>query len=303
MQREVTELGGLDRDGHWLEWPSAPDYPDLNAGEVHVWVAGLDTSPRVFERLQATLTPDEIVRALRFRAPVDRWRSIVARGVLRNILARYLRRRPEQLEFRYGPLGKPALAGGPASEGLRFNLSHSSGVAVYAVARNREVGIDVEKIEPGLADPQLAQHFFSPREAAAIWEAPPDTRVEAFFNCWTRKEAYVKARGQGFHIPPESFEVSTLPAEPELLVDEDGFRCTLLSFRPIPGFMMAIAAEGTDWSVGLWGWGGFAVSERSERMGPCESRFPLDATLLAEEDLQEAARCATSSLGITGTIH
>jgi len=209
--------------------------------------------------LLRTLTLDERARARRFRFPRDRDRFIVARGVLRAILGRYLGVDPGRLRFRYSPYGKPALAGPFEDEGIRFNLAHSQGIALYAVSRGREVGIDVEYVRADLADERIAERFFSPREVATLRAVPAEQRREAFFHCWTRKEAYVKARGEGLSLPLDQFDVSLAPGEPAALLSTPGdppevTRWSLQALNPGPGYVAALAVEGNGWRLRCWQW-------------------------------------------------
>ena len=228
--------------------------------EVHVWRAGLDMSPERLGQLAETLAEDERARASRFRFPRDRHHSIAARGILRDILARYLGRDPAAIRFRYGAAGKPALARHRGAPDLRFNVSHSHGLALYSITCGRHTGVDVERIEPRVAAEPIAERFFSAREVLALRALPAESRVEAFFNGWTRKEAYVKARGGGLAMPLDSFDVP--------LTTEDGGDGGVLlrvhhlrpgasawsveALAPGPGYVGAVAAKGCDWRVRLW---------------------------------------------------
>ena len=120
---------------------------------------------------------------------------------------------PGKLQFRYGPKGKPELAGKASQRPLHFNVSHSHGLALYAVTREHEIGVDVERIRPDLAGEKIAERFFSSREAATLRELPAHMRQKAFYTCWTRKEAYLKAIGQGITLHLDQFEVSVAPGE------------------------------------------------------------------------------------------
>lgn len=180
-------------------------------GEVLLWRASLDAAPA--EALFATLSPDEHERAGRYRFARDRHRFVAGRGLLRRILAGALGISPSEVRFAYGAYGKPMAEGEPA-HGIRFNVSHSGGLFVCAVAAGREVGVDVERIRPDLADEAIARQFFSPSEVAELLATPSERRTEAFLRCWTRKEAYVKATGLGLSLPLDSFDVSLHPEEP-----------------------------------------------------------------------------------------
>ena len=227
---------------------------DLAEDEIHVWRAELDAPADTVERLGATLSPDERTRAARFCLERVRTRFIVGRGVLRTILAGYLGRAPERLCFSYGARGKPALAPSEGTD-LRFNVSHSDGCALFAVARGREVGVDVERLRPLPRAERIAERFFSLPERTALKGLPPEQRVEAFFTCWTRKEAYIKARGDGLGHPLDQFAVSLTPGEPvRLSAAGDGdereiARWSLDGLPPAPGFVAALAALGGGWRL------------------------------------------------------
>jgi 4'-phosphopantetheinyl transferase len=225
--------------------------------EVHLLCAPLDTTPVQYGRLEQSLSPDELERAGRFRFPKDRAHFVAAHGALRHILAGYLECRPAELRFSYGASGKPALAPGWGADTLRFNLSHSHGLALCAVALSREVGVDLEFVRPLLGDSAIPERFFSPAEVLALRALPAESQPEAFFNCWTRKEAYIKARGEGLSIPLDSFEVSLAPGEPAALVKApDRSRWSLRALVPAPGYVAAVVAEGDDWRLRLFNWPG-----------------------------------------------
>lgn len=182
-------------------------------GEVHVWRATLDRPPQVTERMLRLLSADERERAARFHFARDRSRFIVGRAVLRTLLARYLGAAPEELAFQYGEFRKPALPGGPA-----FNLSHSGAVALYAFSAYTEVGIDVELDDADFASERIAERFFSPAEVQALRSLPLQQQPRAFLSCWTRKEAFIKARGDGLSLPLDSFDVTLAPELPAALL-------------------------------------------------------------------------------------
>lgn len=209
--------------------------------------------------LQQTLDGNERVRAERFYFRRDRNHFIVAHGLLRLILSRYLNIEPSDLRFCYSPYGKPMLAKEFDGDRLRFNLSHSHGLALYAVTRARELGIDIERIRPDLTYEQLAERFFSPREVAALRAVPTSRRLGAFFSCWTRKEAYIKARGEGLSFPLDHFDVSLAPGEPATLLSTIGDpletrRWSLRELDLAPGYAAALAVEGHDWRLKFWQW-------------------------------------------------
>jgi 4'-phosphopantetheinyl transferase len=229
----------------------------LDDHEVHVWRSELDVSMAELGTLAKTLALDEQARAARFRFPRDQQHFIAARGMLRRILARYLDRDPAKLQFCYGPFGKPALASTSGVDGLRFNVSHSQGFALHAVSLHRELGVDLECIRKDFPWEPIAKSFFSPEEIAALSAVPPNLKYEAFFNCWTRKEAFVKANGGGLSLGLDRFSVSLIPGEPvvSLKIEDnprEASRWGLEQLTPWPGYTAALAAEGRNWQLKCW---------------------------------------------------
>jgi 4'-phosphopantetheinyl transferase len=199
-----------------------------------------DAGYRVF------LSAEECDRASRFRFERDARRYIVRRGHLRQLLARYLDCIPSRIQFVSNPFGKPSVA---ASD-LRFNLSHSHGMALFAIARGREVGCDIEQCDPQFASEQIPERFFSLHEVRALRMLAQRDQTQAFFNCWTRKEAYVKARGCGLSLPLDSFDVSLVPGEPAALLHGcEGW--SVRSLAPVTGYQAAVVAQGSDWQLNL----------------------------------------------------
>src|SRR5262245_35360257 len=172
-------------------WSPPPATLRLGSNEVHVWRAALDLTISRVQSLWHLLSADEQKRAERFPFRKDRSRYIVAQGLLRTILGRYLHRAPQQLQFCYTPHGKPALVGESGKEALHFNVSHSRDLLLYAITRGRELAVDLEHFRPELIDQRIAERFFSPREVATLRTIPAHMRQEASFACWTRKEAYL----------------------------------------------------------------------------------------------------------------
>jgi 4'-phosphopantetheinyl transferase len=234
MLAESSDLLGLP----WRGVPVAPDTigmtfanatEDACAGtnprhcaptEVHVWRIALDCGSGSFSILESLLSRDERHRADRFRFEALRRRWIVAHGALRVILARYSGAAPERLEFDLGPYGKPELAG--RRERLAFNLSHSGDLALVAVTGARCVGIDIEVVRHDLDHEALTRQFFANGEAEHIQALAPAARIAAFFACWTRKEAFIKAIGGGLSIELKSFQVTVQPDAPARLLRMDG---------------------------------------------------------------------------------
>ena len=218
-------------------------------GDIQLWHVSLDRPPEEAERLAAVLAPDERSRANRFRDAALGRRFVVGRATLRQLLGRQLSRDPKEIGFTYGAAGKPELID-LSSHGLHFNLTHSQGVAIIAVSPGRPIGVDVERIRPDFAGEEIAARFFSPREQAMLSALPADQRIESFFRCWTRKEAFIKLLGAGLSFPLDKFDVSLAPGAPaELLAlrGESGAK-TRWSLREIdapPEHVAAVAVEGT----------------------------------------------------------
>ena len=215
---------------------------------IEVVVARLDLGIEVVQASAALLSDPERQRAARFALNRDRRRFIVARSRLRQLLGDRLDVRPDSVELEYGKRGKPALARNFADSGLRFNLSHCNDVAVYAFSSGREIGIDVEAVRLMHDADDIAARFFSPREYEAYLALDPRDRPLGFFNCWTRKEAFIKALGEGLYYPLDRFDVSLAPDEPARILrveNTPGDRCDwcMESFSPVTGFVAAIVTE------------------------------------------------------------
>lgn len=238
-------------------WSPGPKRPELTAEEVHVWRAWLDAGESEVARLRALLSDEERARADRFYFAKDRRHFTVARGLLRALAARYTGRPAELISFTYNEYGKPSLSDEGAE--LRFNLSHSKGLALYAFARGREVGVDVEFSREDFGGEEIASRFFSPAEVAALRALPDAEKTRAFFNCWTRKEAYIKAHGLGLSLPLEGFDVSLAPGQPAALLGTrhdpaQAARWSLRALSPADGYAAALAAEGHGWRLSCWSW-------------------------------------------------
>ena len=251
--KRIPSTGQL-REPHNCSWSSPPETLTLGNDEVHVWRAPLDLGASRVQSLRQTLSADEQARAERFRFRIDRDRFIVARGTLRAILGRYLMLGPSQLRFCYSPQGKPAVAREFGDETLRFNVSHSHGLALYALTRHRAIGVDLERKRPELAEKQIAERFFSSQEIATLHTLSSSAWEEAFFACWTRKEAYIKALGKGLSLPLDQFEVSLRPGEPaEMLnVAWDPEECSRWSLQELflgPSYAAALCVEGHGWQL------------------------------------------------------
>jgi 4'-phosphopantetheinyl transferase len=227
--------------------PATP--PPLGIHEAHLWRLDLD-APGGEEAAPEILNDEERARAARFHFERDRHRFIAGRAALRRVLATYLDRAPAALVFTVGPHGKPALE----NLGLEFNLSHSGGCGLLAVTRGRRVGVDVERVRADFAGEDIARRFFAPAEVEALAASAPDEYATGFFRCWTRKEAYVKARGDGLSLALDRFEVSLEPAATRTLASclDDPSECSRWSLRevvPAPGYLGALVVEGDGWTL------------------------------------------------------
>jgi 4'-phosphopantetheinyl transferase len=223
----------------------------LKLDEAHVWRASLLRPAQETEGLRQLLAPDEQARASRFHFQKDRDRFIVARAILRSILGRYLNIEPSLLRFEYSQYGKPRLTKEFDDGSLRFNLSHAHERSLYAFARGAELGVDIEYVRQGFACEEIARRFFSQREVADFCSLPTSQRAEAFFHCWTRKEAYVKAIGEGLSMPLNEFDVSLLPGAPAALLRNsrrplEVRRWSLQSLDVASGYVAALAVEGHE---------------------------------------------------------
>lgn len=223
----------------------------LDATEVHLWQASLDERPP--DLFESFLSADELTRANRFHFVKDRSRFVVARGLLRNLLSAYLGVDCSDLRFSYGAQGKPFLVLDSPVQ-INFNVSHTHGRAVFAFTRGRDLGVDLEYVSDDFDDELIANRFFSRAEVLTLRTVPADLRKQAFFNCWTRKEAYIKARGEGLSMPLNQFDVSLRPNEPAALQNNyrDEREVSRWSMQAIPapeGYVGALVVEGHDWQL------------------------------------------------------
>src|SRR5262245_18954382 len=206
----------LRRESGWNPPPDRPAWPE---GEVHVWRATLEWPPGSMAGLEQSLSTDEQQKKRRFRFDDDRKRYLVGRGLLRLLLGRYLDLPPHQLRFDYTRSGKPHLAADLAHRSLQFNVSHSGEVLLIGIAAGRALGVDVEQIRADIEVGAIAAHFFSANEQGALGKLAAPLQVDAFFSCWTRKEAYIKAKGDGLSLALDRFDVSLLPGEEARLLE------------------------------------------------------------------------------------
>ena len=242
---------------HSDPWLPAPADLSLDEGHVHVWRACLTRSAKDVERLAGTLSIDEQRRAERFRSAADRCRFVVARGLLRLLLGRYLGGDPASLALGYGPAGKPELRHPSVAADVRFNCSHSGNLILCTFAGGRRIGIDVEAHRPIPELDSITRLVLTSRERRQLANLRPRQRRDAFFRAWTRKEAFLKATGDGLTRPAERIEVSLAPRGSRLLlaVDGDPDAAGHWQVRDLPagrGYSAALAVEGFDHRTLHW---------------------------------------------------
>lgn len=234
--------------------------PALDGASIHLWHGSPRERRSLLPNLSALLSADEANRRARFHFEADRQNFAFARGMLRTLLAAYLNTDPREVPFRYSEHGKPSLAGCDPEKDLQFNLSHTQGAVLLAICRQRAIGVDVERVREDFSPQEIAARFFSPAEQLALMSLPEADRRQAFFRCWTRKEAFLKARGNGLSFPLERFDVSIGGGETEVR----------LTTRPDPAeaqcwqILQAPAPEGCVAAVAV------ASSPQSDRDGGAE---------------------------------
>ena len=242
-----------------IHWPVAPPDVHPEGREVHVFAFPLVQETSVLAACRAALSPEELTQAARFRFERDQTGYAVGRGVTRLVLGRMLGVSPVELVLAYGPHGKPYLAPGRHPANWHFNLSHSHGLALLAVTRLGEVGVDVEQVRPIREMLGIARRFFSEREQAALAALPEAEVPVGFFNLWTRKEAWLKATGSGIGGGLEGVEVSLAPGEPARLLSLFGDpvaaqEWSLQALAPAAGFPAAVAIRAAGVVVRGWRW-------------------------------------------------
>jgi 4'-phosphopantetheinyl transferase len=240
-------------------WGVPPDRLTLGAGEVHIWRLSLHAASYHAQTLNVLLGPDETSRARSFHFLRDCDRYITVRATLRVLLGSYLGIAPQEIRFQYSARGKPALAPAlnRAHPALNFNVSHSHELALLAFAHNPAVGIDLEYIRPETAGEQIAERHFSAQETASLRALPLHMQPRAFFHCWTRKEAFVKATGDGLSRPLDQFSVSLVPGEPARLLDirgetQEPANWLLQDLDTGPGYAAALAVQKPVNQVYCW---------------------------------------------------
>lgn len=244
-------------------WTPLTEPLSLATHNVHVIHVELQVEDRLLDRLSLLLSPAEIARADRYKVPLPRRHFIACRATLRQLLAGCLNCAATEVEFEYGPHGKPALRQtGSSSTDIQFSVSHSADQALIAVATNQVVGIDLEQMDSSVRILKLADRFFSPGEAAELRGLPECDQLAGFYRGWTSKEAYLKATGHGLSFPLNKFSVALNPHQPPRLIEvvdqpDELTRWALQGLDPTPGFAAAVmfeAAPGTtlkQWSLAI----------------------------------------------------
>ena len=246
-----------------LEWDQPWKFPPrdvhLQEREVHIWRASLTPYKQAIQRLEDILSAEECTQASRFRFERDRQCWTVTHAILRLLLARYLGIDHTTLRFGMNAYGKPFLASPALTPPFQFNISHAGDLALYAFVYTAQVGIDVEYLRTDLDYEALARVSFSPWEQMTLRAVPQERKPEAFFSCWTRKEAYIKARGLGLSLPLDLFDVSFIQGErPALLHSREDpheiTRWSLHELMPGMGYVGTLALEGVGWILRYWQW-------------------------------------------------
>jgi 4'-phosphopantetheinyl transferase len=220
----------------------------LPTAVVQVKLVSLRVSPDELARLQRFLSVEELQRAKRLVVEERREQFVVGRGKLRELLGEQLGEDPGSIRISQGEFGKPHLSDHLEPDALSFNLSHAGDFMLVAFAAGREIGIDLEQLRPGLDFRPIAKRYFSEREQADLFSLPESEQLPAFYRCWTRKEAYIKATGTGFSQPSNGFDVSLLPGEPSALLAHrvrpgDVAKWKLYDLEAPEGYCAALAVE------------------------------------------------------------
>jgi 4'-phosphopantetheinyl transferase len=232
-------------------WHNPPKKLNLGLENIHIWRVNLNLERSQLDRLRSTLSNDEITRAERFYFPKHRHSFIASRGILREILGRYLEIEASQVKFGYELRGKPFLEKESNGLQLNFNVSHSEDLALYAMACNNQVGIDLEMIRPISDIQQLAQRFFAPSETDAIASLASPYQEQMFFRYWTCKEAYLKATGEGLSSLEQAEIIFNSSESPKLSHTSSWMLQELI---PADNYVGAVAFETGSKSLSFWQW-------------------------------------------------
>jgi 4'-phosphopantetheinyl transferase len=238
----------------WL-WRTEPDR--LCEAEVHLWVVSLVVTPQRSSDFEGILSPEEHKRAGLFQKALDAQRYVAARGSLRSLLGAYLMTEPDRLQFTYDTFGKPQLADKGAF--VNFSVSHSDDWGLLGFLLGHRIGVDLERVRAEIDVEDLANRFFSPTEFRKLRALPADQQREAFYCAWTRKEAYLKGRGEGLSYGLDRVEVSLAPSEPPMIIktfDDPNVsqRWTVQHLSPEPGYVGAAAVEANNIEFRCFKW-------------------------------------------------
>lgn len=255
LAKVALDFRPMNEELSHTDWLPPADNLDFHSHQVDVWRIKLDLLPATVKFLASNLSADEDRRAGRFHFEKDKTNYIIAHGCLRDILSRYLQSEPLNLSFNTNKYGKPTLE----DHKLEFNLSHSGDFALIAVTLENKVGVDIEQVRSDIEFENIAERFFSPNEVAELMSLPVEQRIIAFFHCWTRKEAYIKAQGLGLSLPLSSFDVSLNINEPAILrathpSAHEASRWSLFSLEVDPMYAAALAGQGNELGLRLWDW-------------------------------------------------
>lgn len=242
-----------------INWPASPQKPLLAHDEIHLWVANLDLPDIEIGNFFNTLSIDEAERAKRFVHEKDRKHFIVGRGILRNILGKYQNINPDKLIFSYAEKGKPELIVAQNNQNLQFNISHSNGIALFAITIIGDVGVDLEYCKQRIDTLSIAKRFFAQEEVAELMKLPKDQQIKGFYNIWTCKEAFIKALGAGLFQQLDQFVVNVVIDSPaQLLSWQDNptevKEWSLFNLDLIPEFAAAIAIKSKHVKLQKWCW-------------------------------------------------
>ena len=237
-------------------WLNAPDSLILRDEDAHIWRADLEVDEGIQSSFLKLLTPDEKNRAQKFHFAKDKRNFIAARGILRFLIGKYLEMNPAEISFQYSQFGKPSIA---SNNSLKFNISHSQNIALFAFTKKLNIGIDVEFVNPKIEAKDIAANFFSTNEVLNLLALPEELQTLGFFNCWTRKEAFIKAVGEGLSFPLDKFEVSLDPDKPAKLLathwePKAVSKWSMYSMLPETNFVGCLAIEGQVDQVNFWNW-------------------------------------------------
>jgi len=234
------------------QWRLPANKRSLSDDEVDVWRVSLAPLGSMVNDFRDHLSGQENDRAEKFKFQNDRERYILTHGLLRVILSLYADVAPEELRFTENPYGKPELVH-PSGLNLTFNLSHSHERALIGIARGRQIGVDIEYVKNDFEWKEIVERFFSPREIQMINALPKDLQHRAFFTCWTRKEAYVKATGMGLSLPLKEFDVSPVPGAATLLLSSpEKTRWSMKEVEVAEAYVATVAVEGHDARIRYW---------------------------------------------------